>query len=164
VKRSLTPVDLLLGVLLVAAVVLVFAHGGGHASHAILADPVRTPGVLNSDGTQANIRSTVCRRGWTATIRPPTDYTNDLKRKQMRLYGETGSLSDYQEDQPVVHVAGGVPMRCLAFVPRFGTPGDAWRTPLGVNGCATTLPQENRWFDPSRAHCGEAVREAGFRS
>ena len=108
-KRSLTPVDLLLGVLLVAAVILVFAHGGGHASHAILADPVRTPGVLNSDVTQANIRSTVCRHGWTDTIRPPVEYTNNLKRKQMRLYDETGSTSDYQEDHLISLELGGNP-------------------------------------------------------
>jgi hypothetical protein len=107
--RSLTPLDLLLAVLLVAAVVLVFARPRGHATSAILADPVRTPGVLNPDVTQANIRSTICRTGWTATIRPPTSYTNDLKRRQMRQYGETGSLSDYQEDHLISLELGGNP-------------------------------------------------------
>ena len=81
--------DLLLAVLLVAAALLFFAHGHGRPANAILADPLRTPGVLNPDVTQGNIRSTICRHGWTATIRPPVDYTNDLKRKQMRQYGET---------------------------------------------------------------------------
>jgi hypothetical protein len=109
VARRLTPLDFLLGVLLVAAVVVVFAHARGHRPHAILADPVRTPGVLNPDVTQANIRSTICRRGWTETIRPPVSYTNALKRKQMRLYGETGSLSDYQEDHLISLELGGNP-------------------------------------------------------
>jgi hypothetical protein len=109
VARRLTPLDFLLGVLLVAAVVLVFAHGHGHAAHAVLADPARTPGVLNPNVTQANIRSTVCRSGWTATIRPPVSYTNALKAKQMRLYGETGSLSDYQEDHLISLELGGNP-------------------------------------------------------
>jgi hypothetical protein len=68
---------------------------------------VRTPGVLNPDVTQANIRSTICRHGWTDTIRPPTDYTNALKAKQMRQYGETGSLSDYQEDHLISLELGG---------------------------------------------------------
>jgi hypothetical protein len=72
--KPLTPADLLLGFVLVAAVVLVFAHGRGQRTHAILADPARTPGVLNPDVTQANIRSTICRRGWTSTIRPPSSY------------------------------------------------------------------------------------------
>jgi hypothetical protein len=109
VARRLTPLDFLLGMLLVAAVVLVFARGHGRAAHAVLADPARTPGVVNPNVTQANIRSTVCRSGWTATIRPPVSYTNALKAKQMRLYGETGSLSDYQEDHLISLELGGNP-------------------------------------------------------
>jgi len=111
------PADLVIAVVLVCAVVVVFAHGRGHDAHSILADPVRTPGVLNPDVTQANIRSTICRHGWTATIRPPTEYTNALKTKQMRQYGETGSLSDYQEDQAALQVSGCVGMRRARFVP-----------------------------------------------
>jgi hypothetical protein len=103
------PADFLLALLLVAAVLLFFAHGRGRQANAILADPVRTPGVLNPDVTQANIRLTICRHGWTATIRPPVEYTNDLKRKQMRQYGEIGSLSDYQEDHLISLELGGNP-------------------------------------------------------
>jgi hypothetical protein len=109
VPRSVTPIDLLIALLLVTAVVVAFAPVHGHGAHSILADPTRTPGVLNPDVTQANIRSTICRHGWTTTIRPPTDYTNDLKRKQMRIYGETGSLSDYQEDHLISLELGGNP-------------------------------------------------------
>jgi hypothetical protein len=101
--------DLLLAVLLVVAVVVGFSGLHGHRAHAILADPVRTPGVLNPDVTQRNIRSTICRRGWTTTIRPPSSYTDDLKRKQMRQYGETGPLSDYQEDHLISLELGGNP-------------------------------------------------------
>jgi hypothetical protein len=109
VAKPLTPVDVLIGVALVAAVVVVFAHGHGHRTNAILADPRRTPGVLNPNVTQANIRSTICRHGWTATIRPPVSYTNALKAKQMKQYGETGSLSDYQEDHLISLEMGGNP-------------------------------------------------------
>ena len=107
--RPLTPADLLIGLALVAAVVVYFGHGSSGRANAILADPVRTPGVLNPDVTQANIRSTICRHGWTETIRPPTSYTNDLKHKQMRQYGESGSLSDYQEDHLISLELGGSP-------------------------------------------------------
>ena len=107
--RSATPVDLLIALLLVTAVVVAFTPVRGHHTPAFVADPVRTPGVLNPDVTQANVRSTICRQGWTRTIRPPTDYTNDLKRKQMRQYGETGSLSDYQEDHLISLELGGDP-------------------------------------------------------
>src|SRR5947208_11671000 len=103
------PADLVIAVVLICAVLVVLWHPHGHDAHSILADPVRTPGVLNPDVTQANIRSTICRHGWTATIRPPTSYTNALKRKQMRQYGETGSLSDYQEDHLISLELGGNP-------------------------------------------------------
>jgi hypothetical protein len=109
VARPLTPADLLIALVLVAAVVVLFAHGHHHRADAILADPTRTPGVLNPDVTQANIRSTICRRGWTDTIRPPVSYTNALKTKQMRQYRETGSLSDYQEDHLISLELGGSP-------------------------------------------------------
>jgi hypothetical protein len=73
------------------------------------ADPIRTPGVLNPDVTQANIHTTICVKGWTRTIRPPSSYTNELKRKQMREYGVGGSLSDYQEDHLISLSLGGHP-------------------------------------------------------
>ena len=105
----MTPVDLLIALALVAAAVVLFAHGHHRKGDAILADPMRTPGVLNPNVTQANIRSTICRDGWTATIRPPVSYTNALKRRQMRQYGETGSMSDYQEDHLISLELGGNP-------------------------------------------------------
>jgi hypothetical protein len=69
----------------------------------------RTPGVLNPDVTQATIGSTICVRGWTRTIRPPTDYTNELKLKQMREYGVGGATSNYQEDHLISLELGGHP-------------------------------------------------------
>ena len=93
--------------LLLLALVLHARHGGHAAS--VVADPVRTPGVVNPAVTQANIRSTICKRGWTATVRPPVAYTNALKRRQMRAYGETGPASAYQEDHLVSLELGGDP-------------------------------------------------------
>ena len=72
-------------------------------------DPTRTPGVLNPDVTQANIDTTICKHGWTRTIRPPTSYTNDLKRKQVREYAVGGALDDYQEDHLISLELGGHP-------------------------------------------------------
>lgn len=73
------------------------------------ADIVRTPGVLNPDVTQATIHATICFRGWTRTIRPPTSYTNELKQKQLLEYGVGGSMSDYQEDHLISLELGGHP-------------------------------------------------------
>jgi hypothetical protein len=94
--------------LLVVALVLKL-EGRATPRGAIVADPVRTPGVLNPDVTQATIRMTICTHGWTATIRPPVDYTNELKRRQMRAYGETGPVSAYQEDHLISLELGGDP-------------------------------------------------------
>jgi len=76
---------------------------------AVLASALRTPGVLNAAVTQATIGATICRRGWTATVRPPTSYTNALKVQQMAAYGETGSPSAYQEDHLISLELGGDP-------------------------------------------------------
>ncbi|MCW2976373.1 MAG: hypothetical protein JWM06_1654 [Actinomycetia bacterium] len=95
--------------LLLVAFLLHVEHGASPAAGAVLADPVRTPGVLNPDVTQATIGSTICVRGWTRTIRPPVEYTNALKARQMRAYGETGPISDYQEDHLISLELGGHP-------------------------------------------------------
>jgi hypothetical protein len=81
----------------------------GRAAPAVVADAVRTPGVLNPDVTQATITSTICRRGWTAGVRPPTDYTNALKLRQLREYGLHGPASGYQEDHLISLELGGHP-------------------------------------------------------
>ncbi len=105
---SLGPRLLVYGALaLLLAAALPSCRSGGHASYP--ASWILTPGALNPDVTQATIRATICRDGWTRTIRPPTDYTNDLKRRQMRLYGRRGVLGDFQEDHLISLELGGHP-------------------------------------------------------
>jgi len=70
---------------------------------------ILTPGVANPDVTQETIGQTICKGGWTKTIRPPTDYTNELKAQQMVAYHRTGSLADYQEDHLISLEVGGDP-------------------------------------------------------
>jgi hypothetical protein len=41
-----------------------------------LPDSSLTPGAINPEITQQNIQQTVCVKGYTKTIRPPTNYTN----------------------------------------------------------------------------------------
>jgi hypothetical protein len=84
-------------------------HASRAAPRVLVADPVRTPGVLNPDVTQATIADTICRTGWTRTIRPPVSYTNELKVKQMREYGVAGDPSEYQEDHLISLEIGGDP-------------------------------------------------------
>jgi len=71
--------------------------------------PRFTPGVASAEITQADIGATICRSGWTKTIRPPTEYTTALKVQQMRRYGERGPASAYQEDHLISLELGGDP-------------------------------------------------------
>ena len=50
-------------------------------------NPALTPGSINPAVTQDDIRSTICIRGWTRTVRPSREYTYQLKREQIRQYG-----------------------------------------------------------------------------
>jgi hypothetical protein len=99
-----------LGLLALAAVVAATAIprcGSGRA--VVRASWAWTPGVLNPAVTPATIASTICRRGWTRTIRPPVDYTNALKQRQLRQYGMRGPPSAFQEDHLISLELGGNP-------------------------------------------------------
>jgi hypothetical protein len=100
-------------VLVVAAALLIIAAlpscSHKQSSVAVLASWTLTPGVLNPDVTQASISDTICKAGWTKTIRPPTGYTNDLKRKGLGEYRLRGSPSAFQEDHLISLELGGDP-------------------------------------------------------
>ena len=69
-----------------------------------------TPGVFNPDVTQSTIGSTICVSGWTATIRPPSSYTTNLKNQQKIDYGEANiPNSELEEDHLVPLELGGHP-------------------------------------------------------
>jgi hypothetical protein len=81
----------------------------------VIQDKTVTPGSLNTTVTQANIGSTVCKSGWTATIRPTVTYTNKLKDTQLKttyksyvaIWGSTSSA--YEEDHLISLQLGGNP-------------------------------------------------------
>ncbi|GAA1018875.1 MULTISPECIES: hypothetical protein [Amycolatopsis] len=79
-------------------------------SYLPLPDPACTPGATNPDVTQDTIDDTICVSGWTATIRPPTSYTNQLKKQGIIDYGYSDtSLSSYEEDHFLPLELGGAP-------------------------------------------------------
>lgn len=115
-------------------------------------DPLLTPGATNPDVTQATISTTVCTAGWTATIRPPTSYTNALKGQQIAQYGYTiTAASAYEEDHLISLQLGGAPSdpRNLWPEPYEMTLGDGrvtgartkdvFETRLKVKVCAGTI-------------------------
>ncbi|MEV7598629.1 hypothetical protein AB0O91_14725 [Kitasatospora sp. NPDC089797] len=88
-----------------------------------LPDPSCTPGADNPAVTQATIGRTICVSGWTATVRPPTSYTNALKTRQIAQYGYADTdPADYEEDHFIPLELGGAPRdpRNLWPEPRYG--------------------------------------------
>ncbi len=56
----------------------------------IYPDAVRAPGAANPQVMQQNIGDTICSPHWsTKEIRPPSEYTSQLKRRLLREYGNT---------------------------------------------------------------------------
>jgi hypothetical protein len=80
-----------------------------------LQDKKITPGLLNPSVVQSDIKTTVCKSGWTATIRPTVTYTNKLKMVQLKgeyafetkVYGTDASA--YEEDHLISLQLGGDP-------------------------------------------------------
>ena len=107
----MTPRGVLVAAALAAAVLLALAltRQRSEPRVRVLASATLTPGVLNPDVTQATIGSTVCARGWTRTVRPPSDYTSRLKVEQLRRFGLPGRAADYQEDHLISLELGGHP-------------------------------------------------------
>ena len=83
---------------------------GGSGGGPGLPDPKLTPGARNPDVTPADLGSTICKSGWTKTVRPPVSYTNALKKKQIAQYGYSDTrLSQYEEDHLIPLEVGGAP-------------------------------------------------------
>jgi hypothetical protein len=64
---------------------------------------------LNPDVTPATLATTICMTGWTATVRPPTSYTEPLKRQMMAAYGVGTDTSAFELDHLVPLELGGAP-------------------------------------------------------
>ena len=75
-----------------------------------LPNRTRTPGATNPDVTQENIHETICVSGWTKTIRPPSSYTSNLKKQQIKEYRyKEKRLAEYEEDHLISLQLGGNP-------------------------------------------------------
>jgi hypothetical protein len=82
------------------------------ASGAILPNRARTPGAVNPAVTESDIGSTICKSGWTSTIRPPSSVTTALKKHQLATgYAYKGDMKtkDYEEDHLISLELGGAP-------------------------------------------------------
>lgn len=101
------------------------AHDPLHPLRNARPNPSLTPGALNPAVTQANIHETICVPGYSRSIRPPEDYTERLKRLQIREYGYRDRwLRDYEEDHLIALSLGGSPT----------SPENLWPQPHDVVG------------------------------
>jgi len=80
---------------------LTFVLAIGAAGQTYCPDAKTTPGVTNPAVTQANIKRTICKAGWTKTIRPTVSYTNKLNLSQIAELGLKGKPGDYEEDSGI---------------------------------------------------------------
>jgi hypothetical protein len=78
--------------------------------------------------TQATIGSTICVRGYTATIRPPPEVTASEKRASAAAYHYTGSLHTAEYDHLIPLELGGDP----------NTPANLWVQPNDRAAATTT--------------------------
>ena len=75
-----------------------------------LPDSFCTPGVTDPRVTEDNLEETICKKGYTTTVRPPVEYTNKLKLAQMETYGYSGQdPRNFEEDHLVSLELGGAP-------------------------------------------------------
>lgn len=75
-----------------------------------LPDKTCTPGVVDPSVNQDNIYTTICRSGYTQSVRPSVSYTNSLKKQQIIDYGyENKNMGDYEEDHLISLELGGDP-------------------------------------------------------
>jgi len=83
-------------------------------------DPRCTPGALDPAVTQANIAQTICKPGWTETVRPPEEITEHEKRLSMAAYDAHHPIEDYEYDHFVPLELGGATNDPRNLWPEFG--------------------------------------------
>jgi hypothetical protein len=89
------------------------AAGTCHYRHSTdgqpLPDPSCTPGASNPKVTSADQAQTICRGGYTSSIRPPANITDREKAANAKSYGYTGALHDAEYDHLISLEFGGDP-------------------------------------------------------
>lgn len=137
----------MLAIVLAAAVAAGYVAPDGRteaqlvAAH-VLPDPARAPGVVNPAVTPATLAATICVPGWTATVRPPTSYTDRLRNG---LTPPGRKPLDGELDHRLSIEDGGAPadprnLWWMAYADRYGARvKDVLETKLSRAVCAGTI-------------------------
>ena len=97
-----------------------------------LPDPHCTPGATNPRVTQADLASTVCKSGYTASIRPPASITGREKTASEAAYGFKGKAATTEYDHLISLEIGGDPNSAL----------NLWPEPNKASATGTTNPKD----------------------
>lgn len=107
-----------------------------------LPDQKCTPGAINPTVTQADIKDTICKSGWTKTVRPRVSVTNRIKQQIDKAYGlPTNTKGELDHD--VSLELGGAPddPRNLWVEPgKIPNPKDAVENKLNQAVCSGLVP------------------------
>ena len=72
----------------------------------ILPDPTCTPGALNPKVTQDTLATTICKPGYTKSIRPSSSITQAEKKANALAYSYQGAAADTEYDHLISPGAG----------------------------------------------------------
>src|SRR5271165_3042119 len=84
-------------------------HYRSAANGETLPDPNCTPGAISPKVTPDTLETTICKTGYTKSIRPPASITAAEKRANAASYGYSGPMSGTEYDHLVPLELGGDP-------------------------------------------------------
>ena len=93
------------------------------ADGGFLPDHLCTEGAVDPRVTQGNIAATICRSGYTTTVRPPESVTEPIKVERMAAYGISAPLAMYELDHLIPLELGGASTANLWPEPLAGSRG-----------------------------------------
>lgn len=110
-----------------------------------LPDPVCTPGAVDPAVTEANLASTICKSGYTTTVRAPASDTNKEKALSLSQYGQS-RVSSTEYDHLISLQLGGT-----------NAVSNLWPEPNRANAPGTTNPKDAVETKLNKAVCSHQV-------
>jgi hypothetical protein len=101
------------------------------ASGKFLPDPACTPGAVDPGVTQSNLAQTICRGGYSSSVRAPAAETDKAKQGSLRQYGEQ-STKTTEYDHLISLELGGT-----------NATSNLWPEPNAGNATGTTNPKDS---------------------
>ncbi len=101
------------------------------ASGKVLPDPACTPGAVDPGVTQSNLPQTICRSGYSSSVRAPATETDKAKQGSLRQYGEQ-STKTTEYDHLISLELGGT-----------NATSNLWPEPNAGTATGTTNPKDS---------------------